>query len=176
MPKGFGLLQVYTGTGKGKTTAALGLALRASGVGARTVILSFLKDDPGYGEVTGCLYLPNVILKQVGRNDFVNFRAPESIDLRLAQKGWKEAQKYLLAGKTDLLILDEFNLVLRYHLIDTTAAIKFLQAHKGCATEIVCTGREAPSELIAIADLVTDMQEVKHYYAQGIGIRDGIDH
>lgn len=176
MQKDFGLLQVYTGTGKGKTTAALGVVLRATGVNAKTVILSFLKEDASYGEVTGCKYLPQVILEQVGRNDFVNFRAPDNVDLKLAQAGWKKAQEHILKCDVDLLILDEFNLVLAHHLIDVPAAIKFLKEHKKHAPEIICTGRDAPQELLEIADLVTEMKEVKHYYQRGIGIRNGIDH
>ena len=176
MVKDFGLLQVYTGNGKGKTTAALGVVLRAVGAGARTVILAFMKDDSGYGEVSGCKYLPGVTLEQVGRNDFVNFRKPDPLDLKLAQAGWEKAQRYLLEGQTDLLVLDELNLVLAHHLIDVDAAVKFLQAHKQHGTEIICTGRDAPPKLLAIADLITEMREVRHYYERGIGIRDGIDH
>ena len=175
MRKDYGLLQVYTGTGKGKTTAALGVALRAAGSGAKVVILCFLKDDATYGEVKGCQYLPNVTIKQVGRNEFVNFKDPEPIDLQLAAQGWAEAQKILLAGDTDILILDELNIALAHNLLKTQDIVKFLQAHKG-HTEVITTGRDAPKELLAIADLITDMQEVKHYYTRGVGIRDGIDH
>jgi cob(I)alamin adenosyltransferase len=116
-----------------------------------------------------------VTIKQVGRNEFVNFKNPEPIDLKLAAQGWAEAQKILLAGNTDILILDELNIALAHNLLKTQDIVKFLQAHKG-HTEVITTGRDAPKELLAIADLITDMQEVKHYYTRGVGIRDGIDH
>lgn len=110
--KGYGLLQVYTGSGKGKTTAALGVALRAAGRGARTVMLSFLKDDPDYGEAMAAQYLPHFLLRQVGRDAFVNFHNPDPIDLKMVRKGWEEAKKILIEDTADLLILDELNIVL----------------------------------------------------------------
>lgn len=94
--KGYGLLQVYTGSGKGKTTAALGVALRAAGRGARTVMLSFLKDDPDYGEAMAAQYLPHFLLRQVGRDAFVNFHNPDPIDLKMVREGWEEAKKLFL--------------------------------------------------------------------------------
>ena len=105
--KGYGLLQVYTGSGKGKTTAALGVALRAAGRGARTVMLSFLKDDPDYGEAMAAQYLPHFLLRQVGRDAFVNFHNPDPIDLKMVREGWEEAKKIILEDTADLLILDE---------------------------------------------------------------------
>ena len=143
--KGYGLLQVYTGSGKGKTTAALGVALRAAGRGARTVMLSFLKDDPDYGEAMAAQYLPHFLLRQVGRDAFVNFHNPE------------------------------LNIVLATGMLPLEEVIDFLKKYKG-KTEIITTGRGAPEELISIADLVTDMQEIKHYFHKGISSRDGIDH
>ena len=150
--KGYGLLQVYTGSGKGKTTAALGVALRAAGRGARTVMLSFLKDDPDYGEAMAAQYLPHFLLRQVGRDAFVNFH-----------------------NTADLLILDELNIVLATGMLPLEEVIDFLKKYKG-KTEIITTGRSAPEELIDIADLVTDMQEIKHYFHKGVSSRDGIDH
>ena len=91
--KDYGLLQVYTGSGKGKTTAALGVALRAAGRGAKTVMLSFLKDDPDYGEAMAAQYLPHFLLRQVGRDAFVNFHNPDPIDLKMVRKGWEEAKE-----------------------------------------------------------------------------------
>ncbi|MEG0832344.1 MAG: cob(I)yrinic acid a,c-diamide adenosyltransferase, partial [Acidaminococcaceae bacterium] len=87
--KGYGLLQVYTGTGKGKTTAALGVVLRASGYGAKTLMLQYMKDDPGYGEFAAALFIPNFTLKQVGRNSFVNFQNPDPIDVQMLKAGWE---------------------------------------------------------------------------------------
>ncbi|MCC8158911.1 MAG: cob(I)yrinic acid a,c-diamide adenosyltransferase [Phascolarctobacterium sp.] len=173
--KGYGLLQVYTGTGKGKTTAALGVALRAAGRGAKTIMLSFLKDDPDYGEALAAAYLPNFLLKQVGRDAFVNFHNPDPADLKLVRDGWEEAKKIIVEGTADLLILDELNIVLATGMLPEEEVIGFLKKYKG-KTEIITTGRGAPEALIAIADLVTEMQEVKHYFHKGVSSRDGIDH
>ena len=144
--KNFGMLHVYTGTGKGKTSAALGLALRAIGHGARVIM------------------------------SFVNFRNPDPIDVKMAQDAWEEGKRVLLNHETDVLILDEINLAMAKNLIDTKKVVSFLHNYRK-NTEVVCTGREAPAELIDEADLVTDMQEVKHYFTlKNITIRDGIDH
>lgn len=173
--QGYGLLQVYTGSGKGKTTAALGVAFRAAGHGAKTVMLSFLKDDPNYGEAKAAQYLPNFSLQQVGRDAFVNFQDPDPADLAMACAGWETAKKIIVDGTADLLILDELNIVLATGMLPEAEVIEFLQEHKG-RTEIITTGRGAPEALIAIADLVTEMQEIKHYFHKGISSRDGIDH
>ena len=172
----FGMLHVYTGTGKGKTSAALGLALRAIGHGARVIMICFMKGDATYGEAKAFHFLPNFTLKQMGRNSFVNFRDPDPIDVKMAQEAWKEGKRVLLNHKADVLILDEINLALAKNLIDTKEVVTFLHKNRN-NTEVVCTGREAPAELIGEADLVTDMQEIKHYFTlKNITIRDGIDH
>lgn len=173
--KGYGLLQVYTGSGKGKTTAALGVALRAVGNNARVVMLSFFKDDPDYGEAKAAKYLPNFLLKQVGRDAFVNFHDPDPLDMKMARDGWDEAKSIISAGNIDIVILDELNIVLATKMLPQEEVIEFLKTHKG-KTEIITTGRGAPEALIAIADLVTEMQEIKHYFHKGVSSRDGIDH
>ena len=174
--KNFGMLHVYTGTGKGKTSAALGLALRAVGHGAKVVMICFMKGDATYGEAQAFHFLPNFTIKQMGRDSFVNFRNPDPIDLKMAQEAWEEGKCILLTRETDVLILDEINLAMAKGLIDTKEVVAFLREQRK-NTEVVCTGREAPQELIDEADLVTDMQEVKHYFTEkNITIRDGIDH
>ncbi|XOQ52800.1 MAG: Cob(I)yrinic acid a,c-diamide adenosyltransferase [Succiniclasticum sp.] len=173
--KGFGMIHVYTGTGKGKTTAALGLALRAVGHGARVVMICFMKGDDTYGEAQAYQYLPGFTLKQMGRDSFVNFRHPDPIDVQMAQDAWKEGKRVILAKEADLVILDEMNLAMAKGLVDTREVVAFLKSHRN-GTEVVFTGREAPQELIDLADLVTDMKEIKHYYTKGVPIRDGIDH
>ena len=174
--KNFGMLHVYTGTGKGKTSAALGLALRAIGHGARVIMICFMKGDATYGEARAFRFLPNFTLKQMGRDSFVNFRNPDPIDVKMAQDAWEEGKRVLLNHETDILILDEINLAMAKNLIDTKKVVSFLHNYRK-NTEVVCTGREAPAELIDEADLVTDMQEVKHYFTlKNITIRDGIDH
>ena len=172
----FGMLHVYTGTGKGKTSAALGLALRAVGHDANVVMICFMKGDPSYGEAQAFHFLPNFTIKQMGRDSFVNFRKPDPIDVKMAQEAWEEGKRILLAREADVLILDEINLAMAKNLIDTNEVVTFLHKHRQ-NTEVVCTGREAPQKLIDEADLVTDMQEVKHYFTdKSITIRDGIDH
>ena len=174
--KNFGMLHVYTGTGKGKTSAALGLALRAVGHGAKVVMICFMKGDATYGEAQAFHFLPNFTIKQMGRDSFVNFRNPDPVDVKMAQEAWEEGKRILLTRETDVLILDEINLAMAKGLLDTKEVVAFLREQRK-NTEVVCTGREAPQELIDEADLVTDMQEVKHYFTEkNITIRDGIDH
>lgn len=169
------MLQVYTGTGKGKTTAALGLALRAGGHGKRTLMFSFLKDDPAYGEAMIAEHLPLFTLRQVGRDAFVNFAHPDPADVALCRKGWEAAKRAIISKEADIIILDEFCIVLWAQLLPQDDAIDFLQKHRLDA-EIICTGRNAPEKLIEIADLVTEMREVKHYFHRGVSSRAGIDH
>lgn len=169
------MIQVYTGDGKGKTTAALGLALRAVGHGMKVVVLQFLKDDPEYGEFKARQSLSNFELYQVGRNDFVNFKQPEQIDLDLAAAGWQKAKELIAAGQHEIIILDEFTFVLKYNLLDVQEIYAFLSKYKE-QREIVITGRYAPVELLDLADLVTEMHNVKHYFDKGLETRQGIDH
>lgn len=169
------MIQVYTGDGKGKTTAALGLALRAIGHGLNVAVLQFLKDDPEYGEFKARTQLKNFELYQVGRNDFVNFKQPDKIDLELAASGWAKAKELIAAGRHQIIILDEFTFVLKYNLLDAREIYEFLSNHKNTC-EIIITGRYATPELIELADLVTDMHNVKHYFDKNIESRKGIDH
>lgn len=169
------MLQVYTGTGKGKTTAALGVVLRSSGYGMKTLMFSFLKDDPGYGEARAAALLPDFTLKQVGRDCFVNFAAPEPIDLEMCRTGWEMCRTAIINKEADIIILDELNIVLATGMLPVKEVVDFLKRHSH-ELELITTGRGAPEELIAAADLVTDMREVKHYFADGIASRNGIDH
>ncbi len=169
------MLQIYTGTGKGKTTAALGVALRASGYGMTTLMFSFLKDDPDYGEARAVKNFSWFTLKQVGRDAFVNFRNPDLVDLQLCRDGWETAKQAISNHAADIIILDELNIVLLTKMLPISEVVEFLKQHKG-SMEIILTGRGAPQELIAAADLVTDMQEVKHYFHKGVSSRNGIDH
>ena len=173
--KGYGLLQVYTGTGKGKTTAALGVAFRAAGRGAKTLVIQYMKDDPGYGEFMAAKFLPGFELKQVGRDTFVNFQDPDPIDVQMLKDGWALAKEAISSQEYDLIILDEINVALAYKLLDVKETVQFFKEHLG-HTEVICTGRGAPTELIEIADLITDMENKKHYFFAGIESRDGIDH
>ena len=169
------MLQVYTGDGKGKTSAALGVALRASGHGQRTAIVQFLKDDPDYGEFMAQNNVSAIDVLQVGRNEFVNFRQPEQVDLDLAQAGWKQAQELIIGTEYDIVVLDEFTFLVKYNWIDVEEAYAFLEAHKS-SKQIIVTGRYATEKLIEIADLVTEMVNVKHYFDRGCSSIVGIDH
>ena len=169
------MLQVYTGTGKGKTTAALGVAFRGAGYNLKTTMFSFLKDDPNYGEARAANVLPGFVLKQVGRDEFVNFYDPDPIDLQMVRDGWELAKKAIAAREADIFILDELNIVLATKMLPTEEVVEFLVQHKD-EVEIIMTGRGAPMEIMNIADLVTDMKEVKHYFSKSVSSRNGIDH
>lgn len=169
------MLQVYTGTGKGKTTAALGVAFRAAGYELKTMMFSFLKDDPSYGEAKAAGVLPGFVLKQVGRDEFVNFYDPDPIDLQMVRDGWELAKKAITNREADIFILDELNIVLATNMLPTEEVAEFLLQHKNDA-EIILTGRGAPVQIMNIADLVTDMKEVKHYFSKSVTSRNGIDH
>jgi cob(I)alamin adenosyltransferase len=169
------MLQVYTGTGKGKTTAALGVAFRGAGYDLKTTMFSFLKDDPNYGEARAASLLPGFVLKQVGRDEFVNFYDPDPIDLQMVRDGWELAKLAIANREADIIILDELNIVLATNMLPTEEVAEFLAEHKN-DVEIILTGRGAPLQIMNIADLVTDMKEVKHYFSQNVSSRNGIDH
>lgn len=171
-----GLIQVYTGNGKGKTTASLGLAFRASGHGFKTCMIQFMKENSDYGETKAAQYLPGFKLIQVGRNDFVDLKNPQPIDIELAQNGWKTAQDLILSQKYDIIILDEINVAMACGMIDCQQVADFLSGLKENRTELVLTGRYAPQLIIDLAHLVTELQEIKHPFAQGVDARKGIDY
>ncbi|WP_245690266.1 cob(I)yrinic acid a,c-diamide adenosyltransferase [Sporolituus thermophilus] len=175
MKTSLGLIQVYTGNGKGKTTASLGLALRACGHGFKVCMFQFMKNNPDYGEMKAAHLLPGFKIIPVGRNEFVNLKNPESIDIQLARDGWELAKSVLRSREYNIVILDEINVAMACGLVDTREVVSFLQEIKG-ETEILLTGRYAPAEIIAIADLVTEMCEVRHPYSQGVEARQGIDY
>lgn len=169
-----GLIQVYTGNGKGKTTASLGLAFRAAGHGMATCMIQFMKNNPKYGEVLAAKALPHFELLQVGRNDFVNLADPDPVDIELAESGWEKAKVIIDSGQFDIVILDEINVAMACRLIPVQEVCQFLTA-KPRKVEIILTGRYAPQEIIDIAHLVTEMQEIKHPFNKGIEARKGID-
>jgi cob(I)alamin adenosyltransferase len=173
--KELGLIQVYTGNGKGKTTASLGLAFRAIGHGLKVCMIQFMKECVEYGEFKASGYLPGFKVIQVGRHDFVDLANPDQIDRKLAAEGWQLAKKTIDSGEFDIVILDEINVATACGLIDTAEVADFLTAKKR-NVEIILTGRYAPDKIVAIAHLVTEMNEVKHPYQQGLEGRQGIDY
>jgi len=172
---GQGYIQVYTGNGKGKTTAALGLAVRAAGHGLRTVIIQFMKGWIDYGELEGVKRLaPHVEIHQAGRDTFVNRKNPDPEDIRLAKEGWQKARKVIQERKADIVVLDEINCAVDFGLIPVEEVVEVLRG-KPYGMELILTGRGAPQAFIDWADLVTEMREVKHYYAMGVDARIGVE-
>jgi cob(I)alamin adenosyltransferase len=169
-----GMIQVYTGDGKGKTTCALGLALRAVGQGFQVYMIQFLKGrETGEAQAAARL-APEMTLRYLGRPGLVNLRSPAPEDLALVREAWALARQVLTAGEHDLVILDEINLTLTHNLIPLDEALEVLRQRPPWV-EVVLTGRQAPPELVALADLVTEMRPVKHYYHAGVKSRRGIE-
>jgi cob(I)alamin adenosyltransferase len=168
------LVQVYTGEGKGKTTAALGLAMRAAGHGLRVYIIQFMKGWPNYGELKSVGGHPQITLRQFGRPEFVDPEKPEPADVEMAKEALREARQVLTSGSYDLVILDEVNVALKYGLIELKEVLTLIE-EKPQDIELILTGRYAPPEVIERADLVTEMREVKHPYRIGIKGREGIE-
>ncbi len=169
-----GYIQVYTGEGKGKTTAALGQGLRAAGHGMSVVMIQFMKGRR-YGEINALKKIDNFQLIQSGRDKFVDRDHPATIDVKLAQEGWKLARKIIREEETQILILDEFNLVLSYGLIPLAEAVSTLKK-KPSQLEIIITGREAPEKILELASLVSIIEERRHHFQEGIIARQGIEY
>jgi cob(I)alamin adenosyltransferase len=168
-----GLVQIYTGNGKGKTTAALGLSLRAAGRGLKVFIAQFVK-GMFYGELEALeRFAPQITLRQYGRKCFIRDEPTEE-DVRLAREGWQEIQDVLKSGKFDLLILDEIGIAIHYRLISLEEVEELLRTRPD-GVELVLTGRKIPEALYEQADLVTEMREIKHYYSAGVQARKGIE-
>ena len=168
-----GFLQVYTGNGKGKTTAALGLALRARGAGLKVYVGQFLKTGQ-YSEIKALKKHKNYIkVEQYGRGCLIKGR-PKKKDFELAQKGFNRAKKIIAGKKYDLVILDEINIALYLKLLKLKDVLGLIKARPK-NIELILTGRYAPKKIIKLADLVTEMKEVKHYYRRGVTARRGIE-
>ncbi|MBN2379714.1 cob(I)yrinic acid a,c-diamide adenosyltransferase [candidate division WOR-3 bacterium] len=169
-----GLLQVYTGPGKGKTTAAVGLAVRAAAQGLEVAFIQFAK--PGSSSEFDSLKKLGVACMQFGAEGWIKEGEDNAEHVSQALKGWKSALEYLKGEElVDLLILDEINVILSAGLIDTAKVMKAI-IDRPHGLDVVCTGRGAPAELVMSADLVTEMLEIKHYYKQGVKARKGIEY
>jgi len=169
-----GLIQVYTGDGKGKTTAALGLALRAAGRNMKVLIVQFMKKWD-YGELHSVKLIPNITLETFGTKEFIYKGKAKKIDYEEAEKAFSFGVEGMQSGNYDIVIFDELNMALYYELLDLNEVIEKLKG-KSDNVEVVITGRKAPEEIIEIADLVTEMKEVKHPYQKGIEARRGIEY
>jgi cob(I)alamin adenosyltransferase len=170
-----GLVQVYTGNGKGKSSAAFGLALRAIGRGLRVYIIQFIKGGFDYGELYVVEKLPNLTLKAFGRGKFVTEKPPGKVDLELAEEALALAEKVVKSGEYDIVVLDEINVALNLNLIKIGKVAELIK-NKPKHVELVLTGRYAPDEIVEAADLVTEMREVKHPYNKGFQARKGIEY
>ena len=170
-----GLVQVYTGNGKGKTTAAFGLALRAIGRGLKVYIIQFIKGGFDYGELYVVDKLPNLTLKAFGRGKFVTEKPAGKEDVELAEEALALAEEVVKSGEYDIVILDEINVALNLKLIKTGRVLELIK-DKPKHVELILTGRYAPNEIIEAADLVTEMKEVKHPFNRGYEARKGIEY
>ncbi|MBS3782175.1 MAG: cob(I)yrinic acid a,c-diamide adenosyltransferase [Candidatus Thermoplasmatota archaeon] len=169
-----GFIQVYTGTGKGKTTAALGLALRAAGHDQKGIIIQFMKGQIKYGELSSIEDLSGLDIEQYGRPDFVDKKDPDQVDIDLAIEGFERAKEVLSDEDYDVVVLDEMNMVLDFELLEEKDVIEMIN-NRPPHVEIILTGRNAPPSIINLADLVTVMSEVKHPYMMGVEGREGIE-
>lgn len=168
-----GYIHVYTGNGKGKTTAAIGLGIRASGAGLRVLMIQFMKGRR-YSEIDTLQHVKNFTVIQFGRDEFVSKEKPEQIDIDLAQQGLGYANDAIQHGGYDLVILDEINVAVDFHLISLEDVIDLIKK-KPETLELVITGRYASPEVIKHADIVSEILEIKHPYKKGIESRKGID-
>jgi cob(I)alamin adenosyltransferase len=178
MPEGKGLLIVYTGPGKGKTTCALGAAFRAVGQGLRVLMVQFIKGSWHYGELDAAKMLGDdkFEIRPMGRG-FVKVGGAETDpeDIRLAEECWETGRAAIYSGKYELVILDEINYVISYKMLDAEKVAKALQGRPE-QVHVICTGRNAHPLLVEQADLVAEMKEVKHPYTKGILAQRGIDY
>jgi len=172
-----GLLVINTGPGKGKTTAAMGTALRAVGNGMRVLMLQFLKGSWHYGELDAVkAFGDNFVLKQMGRG-FVKVGGAETDpeDIRLVEAAWAEAHAAIDSGEWDMVILDEINYAIGYGMLDPAAVAEALRERPEMV-HVILTGRNAHPLLVELADTVTEMREVKHAYQRGILAQRGIEY
>lgn len=166
------MIQVYTGNGKGKTTAALGLAIRAAGAGFKVYIAQFTKGrfSSEHQVLKG---LKNIKVEQFGRNCFIRHK-PQAVDIIAAQRGLEQVKKIIACKKYRLVILDEINIALKLRLVSVKDVLSLIK-HAPGDIELVLTGRSAPLEIIKAADLVSRISPVKHYYQQGVKARKGME-
>jgi cob(I)alamin adenosyltransferase len=171
MKKGY--LQIYTGNGKGKTTAALGLTLRAAGAGLKVFIAQFIKSGD-YSEIKALKRFSDlVVINQYGLGRFIKGK-PSQEDIDAATVGIQEARSAMVSGKYDVIIMEEANVALSCGLFSLERLLEIIKDRPE-SVELVITGRGADSQIIENADLVTEMREIKHYYNKGVGARIGIE-
>jgi cob(I)alamin adenosyltransferase len=169
-----GYVQVYTGDGKGKTTASLGLVLRALGQGLRPAVLQFMKADPNWGEIVSLTNL-GVPVQQCGLDHWVHAGKVSDEDRAAASEGFARARALVDGGDYDVVVLDELVTALFFELVPLESVLELIR-EKPSQVELIITGRRAPDELIAAADLATEMRPLKHYFDAGVHARPGIEY
>jgi cob(I)alamin adenosyltransferase len=172
-PLEHGYVHVYTGDGKGKTTAALGLVVRALGQGLRPAVLQFMKADPTWGEIVSLTRM-GVPVEQCGLDHWVRAGRVTDEDRAAATEGFARARALVQSGDFDLVVLDELVTAVHFELVPLSGVLELVR-EKPERVELVITGRRAPDELVAAADLATEMRPLKHYFDAGVHARAGIE-
>jgi cob(I)alamin adenosyltransferase len=170
-----GLVQIFTGDGKGKTTAAIGAVIRALGHGLKVYIVYFMKGDYPYGERSILSQLPNVTMESFGSSDFTDPANIKPEEKEQAKRALAAAREAMLSGSYDVIVLDEVNLAAAWNLVELEEVLKFIE-DKPQGVELILTGRRADSRLVKSADLVTEMLKIKHPYDEGVVAREGIEY
>lgn len=167
------MVHIYTGNGKGKSTSALGLIIRALGHNKQVCLIQFMKGDWNYGEIISLKKLSGIEIHKFGTLELVDPGNPSEIDFSEAEAGWRKAKEILGSGKFDLVVLDEINVTVFMKLLPESKQLELFDL--AGKTELVMTGRYATEKVIKRADLVTEMKLIKHYYDQGLESREGIE-
>ena len=175
-PADKGLISIFTGDGKGKTTAAIGMAVRTAGYGLRVLIVFFAKGDKyPPGEDSALSRLPNITITGCRHKDWIDKENIKAEDKAIAESTLAAAREAMLSGNYDIIVLDEVNIALDYGLLKPKEVIKLI-GEKPQNVELILTGRHASPKLVQMADLVTECVKIKHPYDQGIMARPGIDY
>jgi cob(I)alamin adenosyltransferase len=169
-----GLIHVITGNGKGKTTSALGIALRAAGHGFKSIIIQYMKKGWDYGELRAIDAIPQITIHQYGTPDFIDKNKPKEIDFKEAAAALNHSQRAIFNEDWDIVILDEINIAIDFNLISEQKVVEIIK-QKPKNVEIILTGRYASKELIDLADYYTEICEHKHPYQKGILARKGVE-
>ncbi|NLG85076.1 MAG: cob(I)yrinic acid a,c-diamide adenosyltransferase [Firmicutes bacterium] len=171
-----GMVQVYTGNGKGKTTAALGLALRAVGHGWRVVVFQFLKGERTTGELAAARRLaPDLVIIPCGTGEFIIDRPPTATEVALAREGLARARRVLEGGEVEMVVLDEVAAAVNLGLLEEEAVLAAINS-RAPEVEVVLTGRSMPAGLLAVADLISEIGNLRHPFQRGLAAREGIDY
>ncbi len=168
------MIQIYTGNGKGKTTAALGLIIRALGRDKKVCLIQFMKKNYEYGEIQFLSKQKNIDIFQFGTDKLINPEKPSEIDFKEAELAYKKAKECIESNKYDIIVIDEINVAVSWKLLPLEKQLELMGLKT--SAEIIMTGRYADKMAVMKADLVTEMLEIKHYYQKGITARIGIEY